>query len=99
MALETAAHYQRQLGALPALTTAGAAQLAADLEYFNNVLATLGVDVPPALAAWQAAAAAPADGVSDLLRTAEEGGDAAAAEAVVAVARLRGLTPRSSGNQ
>jgi hypothetical protein len=67
--------------------------LAADLEYFNNVLATLGLAVPPGLAAWQAAAAAPADGLAGVARAAEEGGDAAAVEAVAAVARLRGLAP------
>lgn len=93
MAQDTAAHYQRQLGALPGLTPAGSAQLAADLEYFNNVLATLGVAVPLALAAWQAAASAPANGLAGVARAAEEGGDAAVVEAVAAVARLRGLAP------
>ena len=59
VALEVAGAYQAQLGRLQGLSPQGAAQLGADLEYFVNVLATLGAPVPPALAAWQAAAAAP----------------------------------------
>lgn len=88
VALETAAAYQSQLASLPGLSPQGAAQLAADLEYFSNVLSTLGVAVPPSLAAWQAAAAAPPDGLAPLV---EAAGDAAGRAAVLAVARLRGL--------
>lgn len=88
VALETAAAYQAQLACLPGLSPQGAAQLAADLEYFSNVLSTLGVVVPPSLAAWQAAAAAPAEGLPPLAGAA---GDAPARAAVRAVARLRGV--------
>lgn len=88
VALETAAAYQSQLVALPGLSPQGAAQLAADLEYFCNVLTTLGVAVPPSLAAWQAAAAAPPEALPPLV---EAAGDAAARAAVLAVARLRGV--------
>lgn len=91
VALDTAAHYQQQLAALPGLTAQGAAQLAADLEYFCNVLTTLGVAVPPSLAAWHAAAAAPAHGFAAVAEAAAQGGDAAGRAAVAAVARLRGL--------
>ena len=51
--LGAAAVYQEQLQRLAGLSPQGSAQLAADLEYFANVLTTLGVAVPPALAAWQ----------------------------------------------
>ena len=92
VALATAAHYQQQLAAVGGLTPAGAAQLAADLEYFCNVLSTLGVAVPPSLAAWQVAAAAPAEGYSAVAEAAAEGGGSGEAAAVVQlVARLRGL--------
>ena len=36
------------------LTHQGAAQLSTDAEYFSNVLSTLGVPIPPTVAAWQA---------------------------------------------
>ncbi len=88
VALETAAAYQSQLASLLGLSPQGAAQLAADLEYFSNVLSTLGVAVPPSLAAWQAAAAAPPDGLPLLAQAA---GDAPARAAVLAAARLRGV--------
>jgi hypothetical protein len=91
VALHTAALYQQQLGGLKGLTAQGAAQLAADLEYFCNVLTTLGVGVPPTLAAWQAAAAAPADEFAMVAEAAADGGDASSQAVVALVARLRGL--------
>ncbi|KAI3425696.1 hypothetical protein D9Q98_007673 [Chlorella vulgaris] len=91
VALHTAALYQQQLGGLRGLTAQGAAQLAADLEYFCNVLTTLGVGVPPTLAAWQAAAAAPADEFAMVAEAAADGGDASSQAVVALVARLRGL--------
>ena len=91
VALSTAAQYQAALGGLAGLTPQGAAQLAADLEYFCNVLTTLGVAVPPSLAAWQAAAAAPVDGLPALAADAGEVGAVGALEAVHAVAALRGV--------
>ncbi|KAK2080695.1 hypothetical protein QBZ16_000549 [Prototheca wickerhamii] len=60
IAAEAAADLVRlALRPLPRLSGAGAAQLAADLEYFCNVLGSLGVEVPDELGAWTAAAAAP----------------------------------------
>ncbi|KAL4457254.1 hypothetical protein ABPG75_012119 [Micractinium tetrahymenae] len=91
VALDTASGYQQQLAALPGLSAQGAAQLAADLEYFTNVLSTLGVAVPPSLAAWQAAAAAPPEGLAAVAEAAAEGGDAGSRAAVQMVARLRGV--------
>ena len=43
-----------ELGALGRLSSPGAAQLAADLDYFCNVLAALGVALSPPLLTWQA---------------------------------------------
>lgn len=43
-----------ELGALGRLSNPGAAQLAADLDYFCNVLAALGVALSPPLLTWQA---------------------------------------------
>lgn len=43
-----------ELDALGRLSGPGAAQLAADLDYFCNVLAALGVALSPPLLTWQA---------------------------------------------
>lgn len=91
VALDIASAYQQQLASLPGLSAQGAAQLAADLEYFTNVLSTLGVAVPPSLAAWQAATAAPPEGLSAVAEAAVEGGDASTQAAVQLVARMRGI--------
>jgi hypothetical protein len=93
-AAAAAAAYQQQLAQVGALSVQGAAQLAADLEYFTNVLGTLGVEVPAGLAAWQAAAAGPdAEALRVLAAAAAEGGDGGEAAGVVSlVARLRGFT-------
>ena len=48
-----------QLTAIPVLRPQGAQQLAADLEYFCNVLSALGVAAPSSLATWQVLPAAP----------------------------------------
>jgi hypothetical protein len=42
-----------ELSSIGALSEAGSAQLAADLDYFCNVLAALGVSLPPQLLTWQ----------------------------------------------
>ncbi|EIE19328.1 hypothetical protein COCSUDRAFT_67854 [Coccomyxa subellipsoidea C-169] len=47
--------YVRELAKIAALSESGAAQLAADLDYFCNVLAALGVAVPLQLVTWQVA--------------------------------------------
>lgn len=46
--------YVRELAKITSLSESGAAQLAADLDYFCNVLAALGVAVPLQLVTWQA---------------------------------------------
>lgn len=91
VALDAASEYQQQLASLPGLSAQGAAQLAADLEYFTNVLSTLGVAVPPSLEAWQAATAAPPEGLAAVAEAAAEGGDASTRAAVQMAARLRGI--------
>ena len=45
--------YVRELTGIRALSASGAAQLAADLDYFCNVLGALGVALPLQLATWQ----------------------------------------------
>lgn len=57
MAAGAAELYVKELSRIGALSQAGAAQLAADLDYFCNVLAALGVSLPPQLVTWQARAA------------------------------------------
>lgn len=57
------------------ITTMGAAQLAADIEYFANIITTVGVEPPPELAAWQAALTAPdSSALKDVRDRAVEGG-------------------------
>lgn len=51
--------YTRQLLAIPRLSAKGAQQLAADLEYFCNVLSALSVTVSPTLATIQVAVGLP----------------------------------------
>ncbi len=53
--------YVAQLAQLQTLSPLGSAQLAADLEYFCNVVSALGVRIPPALATWQVHSGLPAD--------------------------------------
>ena len=43
----------QELSSIRRLSDAGSAQLAADLDYFCNVLAALGVNLPPQLVTWQ----------------------------------------------
>ena len=45
--------YVQELSSIKRLTEAGSAQLAADLDYFCNVLSALGVALPPQLVTWQ----------------------------------------------
>eukprot|EP00884_Botryococcus_braunii_P002839 jgi/Botrbrau1/12556/Bobra.0169s0092.1 len=48
--------YVSELEKVDRLSASGAQQLAADLEYFCNVLSALGVALPPTLVTWQVAA-------------------------------------------
>lgn len=45
--------YVQELASIKRLSEGGSAQLAADLDYFCNVLAALGVALPPQLVTWQ----------------------------------------------
>lgn len=84
--------YLSHLHRLSALSPQGSAQLAADLEYFANVLTTLGVAVPAELAAWQLATGAPPESMDEVAAAASgEGGTAEVAAAVQRVAQLRGV--------
>lgn len=53
MAAGAAELYVRELARIGKLSSAGSAQLAADLDYFCNVLAALGVALPQQLITWQ----------------------------------------------
>ena len=94
VALAAAGLYLGQLAQVRGLSAQGAVQLVADIEYFCNVLNTLGLGVPPALAAWQAALmAADADALRAVAELAgEEGGSVEARAAVETVGRLRRLS-------
>lgn len=94
IALSTATTYQNQLSKIQRVSEQGALQLVADIEYFCNVLSTLGLSAPPVLATWQAALLAQdASGlrnVAELLRG--DGSDAGESrQAVEMVAKLKGI--------
>ncbi len=92
-ALASCQLYLNELKKLKVLSPQGAGQLAADIEYFSNVLSTLGLAVPSALAAWQAALVAPDSAALEGLKglAAGEGGSNEAKIAVDVVAKLRAL--------
>lgn len=97
-ALASCQLYLNVLKELKGLSPQGAGQLAADIEYFSNVLSTLGLTVPSALAAWQAALVAPDAATLDGLKglAAGEGGNDEAKIAVDIVSKLRAM--EFSGN-
>lgn len=94
IASHTAEILEMALRRLPRLSQLGAAQLAADLEYLCDVLGTLGVVVPDALAAWAAGAAAP-DAKAARALLADVTGDEAR-RAIQTVIALRGWPPMNS---
>lgn len=98
-ALASCQLYLNELKKLKGLSPQGAGQLAADIEYFSNVLSTLGLAVPSALAAWQAALVAPdaasLEGLKGL--AAGEGGSDEAKTAVAIVSKLRAMELSSNG--
>ena len=53
MASGAAQLYADEMLQIPFLTQHGSQQLLADLEYFGNVLAALGVALPPSLVTWE----------------------------------------------
>jgi hypothetical protein len=68
--------YADALLQIKALSPSGAAQMAADAEYFCNVMSALAVAPPPALITAQLFAAAPADAFGQLADGAVAGGSA-----------------------
>ena len=74
MAVGAADLYAAQLQHITSLSSQGSQQLAADLEYFCNVLSALGVSVPPTLGTWQVAAQWPSEEVPAAAQLAAEDG-------------------------
>ncbi len=83
--------YADALFAVPQLGQAGGAQLAADVEYFVNVMAALHVAPPPGLLTVQLLAGAEAEEFRELARGALAEG-AADAKALRALAAMRRVT-------
>ncbi|CAG9465299.1 unnamed protein product [Pedinophyceae sp. YPF-701] len=77
------------LAGVPRLSDAGAAQMAADLEYVGNVLSALGVAAPPSLQAWGAALGEVRGGAAKV-RAAVQPMGAAGEAAASAILRMRG---------
>lgn len=74
MAAGAADAYSDQLQQIPLLSAQGSQQLAADLEYFCNVLSALGVAVPSRLGTWQVAAQWPTEDFPEASRAAFDDG-------------------------
>lgn len=98
-ALASCQLYLDVLKELKNVSPQGAGQLAADIEYFSNVLSTLGLAVPSALAAWHAALVAPDIATLDGLRglVAGESGNDETKIAVDQVTKLRAMEFRGNG--
>ncbi len=94
MAAGAADLYTDQLQQILHLSSQGSQQLAADLEYFCNVLSALGVAVPARLGTWQVAAQWPADGFAEASRAALDDG-MVDPPTLQAVARARALAINS----
>ncbi|KAL3131897.1 hypothetical protein ABBQ38_007602 [Trebouxia sp. C0009 RCD-2024] len=64
--------YAAEVQQIGSLTPHGTQQLLADLEYFCNVLAALGVALPPSLSTWQVALGWPLEGFTHAAKAALE---------------------------
>nr|BAJ95800.1 predicted protein [Hordeum vulgare subsp. vulgare] len=64
--------FMEQLRGIHYITDRGAQQLAADIEYLNNVLSALSMPIPPFLSTFHACISTPRDQVRDLIKS--EGG-------------------------
>lgn len=92
-ALSAARKFESKLWEIPVLTSTGSNQLAADIEYFANVMATLGIAVPDSLVAWQAAtSASDRASLKSIFDTEQFVSDASFVAIVKKVEKLRGFT-------
>lgn len=87
--------YTDELQQTPFLSPQGSQQLAADLEYFCNVLSALGVAIPSRLGTWQVAVQWSSDDFPEASRAALDDGMVDSATLQI-VARIRQLTIQSS---
>uniref|UniRef100_A0ACD5ZEV4 Uncharacterized protein n=1 Tax=Avena sativa TaxID=4498 RepID=A0ACD5ZEV4_AVESA len=61
--------FMEQLRGIPYITDRGAQQLAADIEYLNNVLSALSMPIPPFLSTFHACISTPRDQVPSLIKS------------------------------
>ncbi|VAI92202.1 unnamed protein product [Triticum turgidum subsp. durum] len=61
--------FMEQLRGIHYITDRGAQQLAADIEYLNNVLSALSMPIPPFLSTFHACISTPRDQVRDLIKS------------------------------
>jgi len=80
-----------EVRAIPALTEPGAAQLAADLEYFTNIVTALSLEPPAALRTYAVCAATARDSYGISVREDTLEGRRLDEDVVRAVASLRGI--------
>lgn len=82
--------YSKELEKLSHLSSDASRQLSADIDYFCNIMNSLGSEVPVKISAWQAAlATSDSDGLRSLLDSIGDNSEATATVALVA--RLRSL--------
>jgi len=89
LSISACERYMRHLEHLKKLSPSGAEQLGADVEYFANILSSLGQEVPETLSAWQAGLNADKSGLMVLLHNVENKADAV--RILKFIARLRNI--------
>ena len=92
LSLSACKYYCTRLDSLEALSSTGVQQLSADVEYFCNILNSLGQEVPESLTAWQVALNTPdIDSMKQVLQNIEK--DSNAYRIVRHVSKLRCMEP------
>lgn len=90
LAASSALLYAKHLGQIKSLPTDSSRQLTADIEYFCNILSSLGQEIPVALSAWQAALSAPdSEAMKSLISQIDDQSDGL--DIVTLVSKLRNI--------
>jgi len=90
LAASSASLYAKYLGQITSLPTESSRQLTADIEYFCNILSSLGQEIPVSLSAWQAAlAASDSEAMKSLISRIDDTSDGL--DIVMLVSKLRNI--------
>lgn len=90
LAASSASLYAKYLGQIQSLPMESSRQLTADIEYFCNILSSLGQEIPVSLSAWQAAlAASDSEAMKSLISRIDDKSDGM--DIVMLVSKLRNI--------